>query len=172
MKTSIRHFLYASSSLLCLLFVSCAGRMDPATLISSTTAVHRTAKPISAKVLGGNPSSDVLANVSNEDFAAALESSLTKSGMFSRVGSGGYEVDAFIISVQQPAIGISMTVKMEVSYTLKKNGAVVWRKSLKSIYTAPVGEAFVGAVRVRKATEGAARENISQLIKELDQIRP
>ena len=62
-----------------------------------------------------------------------------------------------------------MRVNMEVSYAMRRNGTVIWRKSIKSTYNAPLGEAFVGAVRVRKATEGAARENIAALIHSLDE---
>ncbi len=136
---------------------------------TNATASSRTGLPVTAIVTGGTPRSEVLANVTNEDFKEALETSLVKSGLFKSAGSGGYRVEAFITSIKQPMVGISMTVGMEVSYVLKKGGSTVWTKSIKSSYTAPMGEAFVGAVRVRKATEGASRENIAELIRSLDQ---
>lgn len=158
--------------LVCLL-PSCAGRMDRDTLVAgNTTSSFRTGAAVTANVNGGNPASAVLANVSNEDFKYALETSLVKSGMFRSVGSGGYQIEALITSIDQPLAGISMTVKMEVSYAVKKGGAVTWRKNINSSYTAPATAAFVGAERLRKATEGAARENINLLIRELEQSRP
>ncbi len=144
--------------------------MDTADLLpANATASHHTGQAVSAIVSGGSARSSIMANVSNEDFKQALESSLVKSGLFTRVGSGGYQIEAVIISVEQPLVGISMRVNMEVSYAVRRSGSSIWRKSIKSTYNAPLGEAFVGAVRVRKATEGAARENIASLIKALDE---
>ncbi len=173
MKKQIQSIILASTGILSCLLVSCAGSMDTAALVpANATAAHRTNQPVRAVVSGGGARSSVLANVSDEDFKQALESSLVKSGMFKSAGGGGYQIEAFITSVEQPLVGISMRVSMEVSYALKRNGSIIWRKSIKSTYTAPLGEAFVGAVRVRKATEGAARENITALIHALDEKRP
>jgi len=171
MNRSIRSLtLAAASGFLTCFFVSCAGSTDTTAMMPvNATASSRTGLPVTAVVTGGTPRSEVLANVTNEDFKEALETSLVKSGLFKNTGSGGYRIEAFITSIKQPMVGISMTVGMEVSYALKKGGSTVWTKSIKSSYTAPMGEAFVGAVRVRKATEGAARENISELIRTLDQ---
>lgn len=172
MKTTIRTFTLASTAALACLLASCAGSMDTAALSpTGVTSSRRTGQPVSATVSGGAARSAVLANVSNEDFKQALETSLVQSGMFKSAGSGGYQVEAFITSVEQPMAGISMRVNMEVSYALKRGAATVWRKNIKSTYTAPMGEAFVGAVRVRKATEGAARENIASLIRALDEAK-
>ena len=158
--------------LLCIL-PSCAGHMDRDTLVAGgATSSYRTGAPVTANVNGGSPASSVLANVSNEDFKYALETSLVKSGMFRSVGRGGYQIEALITSIDQPMVGISMTVDMEVSYAVKKAGAVIWRKNITSSYTAPATAAFVGAERMRKATEGAARENINSLIRELEKRRP
>jgi hypothetical protein len=169
MKQLIRSFGFAAATLASCFLVSCAGSTDTAAMMPvNAVASSRTGLPVTAVVSGGTPRSTVLANITNEDFKQALESSLVKSGLFKSVGSDGYVIEAFITSIQQPVVGISMTVQMEASYVLKKGGSTVWTKSVKSSYTAPIGEALVGAVRVRKATEGAARENIAQLIRSLD----
>jgi hypothetical protein len=144
--------------------------MDSTALVpTNASASSRTGLPIVAAVSGGSPRSQVLATVSNEDYKEALETSLVKSGLFRNAGSGGYQIDAFITSIKQPLAGISMKVEMEVSYSLKKGGSTLWSKSITSTYSAPMSEALVGAVRVRKATEGAARENIALLIRSLDE---
>jgi hypothetical protein len=170
MKSATRFLAVAAAGVLPCLLVSCAGSADTTAMTpQNAVASHRTGQPVIAEVSGGTPRSEILANITNEDFKQALETSLVKSGLFKSTGGNGYRVEAFITSIKQPAIGLSMTVGMEVSYVLKKGGATVWTRSIKSTYTAPVGEAFAGAVRVRKATEGAARENIKQLIQSLDQ---
>lgn len=170
MKNPITLVLSAFAGISCCLLASCAGSADTSAMTpASVSASSRTGAPVQAAVSGGTPRSKVLANITNEDFKEALESSLVGSGMFKSAGSGGYQIDAFIASVDQPAMGFSMRVDMEVNYTLRRSGATVWRKSIKSTYVAPVGEAFVGAVRVRKATEGAARENIAILVRSLDE---
>jgi len=65
-----------------------------------------------------------------------------------------------------------MTFNLDVSYSLRRGGASLWRKSIRSTYQALMGEAFAGAVRLRKATEGAARENITELIRQLNARKP
>lgn len=170
MKKHLHSLLLAATGLLGCLLVSCAGSTNTAALVpANARASKHTGQPVQAMVAGGGPSSSVLATISNEDFKQALESSLVQSGMFKSAGSGGYQVEAFITSIEQPAFGVSMRVSMEVSYALKRGGSTILRKSIKSTYTAPFGEAIVGAVRLRKATEGAARENIALLIKSLDE---
>ena len=170
MKTTLHAFALASTAGLACLLASCAGSMNTAALSPTHAPASRhTGQSVNASVSGGAGRSAVLANISNEDFKAALETSLVSSGMFKSAGNGGYQIEAFITSVEQPFVGISMRVNMEVSYALKRGTTTVWRKNIKSTYTAPATEAFVGAVRVRKATEGAARENIANLIRALDE---
>lgn len=170
MKSLTRSILFSATGLLSGLLVSCAGNMDTAALVpTNAKASHRSGQSVTATVTGGSARDYMLANISNEDFKQALESGLVKSGLFKSAGSGGYQLNASITSVEQPFAGISMRVNMNVNYTLNRGSAVVWRKSIRSTYNAPLGEAFVGAVRVRKATEGAARENIALLVHSLDE---
>lgn len=172
MKSPIKSILTIFAGASCCFLVSCSGSADITAMSPvSAPAISRTGAPVRAVVAGGAPRSMILTSVTNEDFKGALETSLVKSGMFKSAGSGGYQLDAFITSIDQPMVGVSMRVSMEVNYSLSRNGNPVWRKSIKSTYVAPLGEAFVGAVRVRKATEGAARENISILIRSLDEKR-
>ena len=70
------------------------------------------------------------------------------------------------MSVAQPLLGLDMTVTTHVRYTLKdtQSGSVVLDKMLVASYTATVGDAFVGAKRLRLANEGAAKENLRSLV--------
>jgi hypothetical protein len=170
MQKRLKSTLLAAASLSSIFLVSCAGNMNTAALVArNATASHHTGQPVSTLVSGGSFSSSVLANVSNEEFKQALECSLVQSGLFKSTGSGGYQVAASIISIKQPMIGISMTVSMQVSYEVKRGNSVIWSRVIQSTYKAPASEALIGAVRVRKATEGAVRENIANFVRALDE---
>ena len=69
-------------------------------------------------------------------------------------------------------LGFSFTVKMEAGWTFKRAavGVVVWQESIKSTYTATIKDAFVGATRLRLATEGAERNNISQGLSKISKL--
>jgi hypothetical protein len=70
-------------------------------------------------------------------------------------------------------MGFSMTVKMEVSYTLvdTTSGKAVWSKNIASEHTAKASEAFAGVTRLRLANEGAARDNIEQALTEMSALQ-
>jgi hypothetical protein len=112
--------------------------------------------------------------ISDADFAKALSDSITQSGLFKEVlpSGGRYKLTAFIGKVDQPVFGFSMTVKMEVSYTLvdTQSGKTVWTKNIASEHTAKAGEAFAGVKRLRLANEGAAKANIEQVLTEIATI--
>jgi len=120
-------------------------------------------------VSGGKETASMGASqISDQAFAQALRDSIEKSGLFARVSPSGarYKLTGFIGKVDQPLIGFSLTVKMEVSYTLvdTQSGTTVWTKDIATEYTAKTGEAFAAVKRLRLANEGAARENIQQAI--------
>jgi len=165
----------AGGALILLVLPGCGP--DPAAIgsmvPSGIPATHRTAQPVRVSVSGGSVTSALTGpGIKNEDFQKAVETSLTQSGMFSAVADGGYHLTAFIASLEQPVIGFSMTVNLEVSYDLTRGGKSVWRKSIRSAYEASTGEAFAGSTRLRKATEGAARANITELVRQLNARRP
>jgi hypothetical protein len=138
--------------------------------------VHRNAADVGIQVTGGSETSAVGASqISNENFSKALADSIVQSGLFAHAGpgvSGRYELNAFISRLSQPMVGFSMTVTMEVGYTLVDNQShqAVWRKSITSQHTAAVSDAFAAVTRLRLATEGAAKENIQSLLRELGQL--
>jgi hypothetical protein len=144
--------------------------------VPQLTAVHKSSSSLAVSVIGGRETSAVGASqISNEDFAQALKDSIGNSGLFSGIGDANgsrYQLNAFISRLNQPLIGFSMTVTMEVSYTLFDSQAKksIWEKSITSEHTASPGEAFAGVKRLRIATEGAARQNIESLIRELAKL--
>jgi hypothetical protein len=146
--------------------------MVPATIVAAT---RTSTSDISVLVAGGKETSKMGASqISDDAFAQALRDSITKAALFKAVAPNGgrYKLSAFIGKVDQPTMGFSMTVKMEVSYTLvdTQSGATVWSKNIPSTYTAKAGEAFAGVTRLRLANEGAAKDNIQQAITALSAL--
>lgn len=169
MKTTLRFAISGIVSLTACLLVGCGSAKPDAMMPVGVTASRRSGKAIQAQVVGGAQQTPIGGpGITNEEFKQALESSLVKSGLFQSASPGGYQLEAFIADIDQPVIGFSMRVNLDVSYTLRRGGVTVWRKSIRSTYEAATGEAFAGALRLRKATEGAARENIVALIRSLD----
>ena len=140
-----------------------------AMVVTPPTPVHAIGSEVSVAVSGGSATSSMgESQISDDAFAQALRDSIEKSGLFTKASASGarYKLTAFIGKVDQPMFGFSMTVKMEVSYTLTdtQSNKTVWSKEIQSEHTAKAGEAFAGATRLRLANEGAARENIQQAI--------
>jgi hypothetical protein len=139
-------------------------------------SVHQSPSSLAVSVMGGRETSAVGASqISNQDFAQALKDSIGAAGLFSKIGAvdgSRYQLNAFISRLNQPMMGFSMTVTMEVSYTLVDSQAkkTIWEQSITSEHTASAGEAFAGVTRLRLATEGAARQNIESLIRELAKL--
>ncbi len=126
-------------------------------------------------VTGGKETNPLwTSQISSDAFAQALRDSIQKSGLFSSVTDGGanYKLNAFLGKVDQPMFGLSLTVKMEVSYTLvdTRSGKTVWQKDVASQYTAHPSEAFAAVKRLRLANEGAARANIQQALADMSTL--
>jgi hypothetical protein len=138
--------------------------------------VHHNNETVSVTVTGGRETSGTGASqISDKDFARALRESIEKSGLFAKAidtDGGRYRLDAYIGELAQPVIGFDMTASLEVAYTLTQAGSqkVVWKKSIRSIYTATTKDSAIGATRLELANEGAARKNIEQVITELSNL--
>ena len=124
--------------------------------------------PYSVSIItqGGNETGAVdIPSVSNEDLAGAIEESIVKSGLFSRVvqgETGDYILSVTITETTKPLFGTTMRVNMEAGWSLTsaKTHETFMRKVIKSSYTATMDDAIGGTTRFRMAVEGAARENI------------
>ena len=120
-------------------------------------------------VTGGEETNPLWASqVSNGNFKAALEDSLTLSVLKGNADAP-YVLNAKLVSLHQPMAGFDMTVTSTVEYSLLATGkpAPVLSETVVAPYTAKFGEAFVGVERLRLANEGAMRENIKEIIAHL-----
>jgi len=114
---------------------------------------------------GGETESTGYTNISNEDLAGAIEESIIKTGLFSKVvekGQEDYKLSVFLVSMSKPMFGLSFKIDMEMAWSLvnTKTGEAVMRESILSSHTATVGDAFAAVTRIRIAIEEAAEENI------------
>ncbi|MBL0125617.1 MAG: hypothetical protein IPP88_24135 [Betaproteobacteria bacterium] len=109
-------------------------------------------------------------NIGSSDFELALESSLRSAGLLSGGKPlGSHFLTVHLEKVDQPFIGLDMTVTASVNYVLSEraSGKNVYSKSISLPYTAKFSDAFAGYERLRLANEGAAKVNIKQLIDDL-----
>jgi len=110
--------------------------------------------------------------VSNESLQKAIEETILKTHAFKQLLKGkdaDYELSATVVTLSQPVLGFSMTVKIDIAWTLKKlsDDTLVWRKLINSVHTAGAGRAFVSTVRLRMATESAVKNNIESALREI-----
>lgn len=115
-------------------------------------------------VAGGEETNPLwTSEVDAPSFRAALRNSLSNAGLL-KEGSD-LRVDAVLVEMDQPLIGISMTVTGTVLYRVVDAGDVVrFEQRVSAPYTAEFSEAFLGVERLRKANEGAIRTNIGRFI--------
>jgi hypothetical protein len=121
-------------------------------------------------VSGGQPTNPLWASqVGNEDFRAALVQALEQAQLDSLVGaSPRYRLDADLVGLEQPVLGFDLTVTATVNYELTPlAGGEPYRTTIARPYTASMGDSLYAPARLRKANEGAIRENIGAYISEL-----
>ena len=169
-------------SFLCLLasWAILSGCSTPATsksMVVSTFSIQKVFPySVLVNVLGGKETGAMdKSQISNEAFMQAIADSLYKSGLFSEIIHGknaDYLLNVMIFDLTQPSFGLSFTVKMEAVWSLAHADSkkVIMRESIRSSFTATMGEAFAAVTRLRLATEGAAQENIRLGIKKLSQL--
>lgn len=139
-----------------------------AMIVSDMPEIQKSQKTVAIETQGGSETSSMgSSNISNSDFAKAIEDSIIQNGLFSQVvqrDGADYVLNVSIVNMSKPSFGASFTVDMEAAWSLsdRATGTVVMRESIKSSHTTTMGEAFVGVTRLRLAVEGAARENIRQ----------
>jgi len=107
------------------------------------------------------------ANISNADLKAAIEAAVSQSKLFNTVvqgSNGDYELSVRMTSLSKPLFGATFTVEMETAWSLTKTSdrSVAMRKAIKSSGSATIGDAIVGATRMRMAVEAASRNSIEQ----------
>jgi len=120
-------------------------------------------------VTGGSETIPIwTSQVSSESFQLALSESLNKAGLATE--QGPYSLNANLVALDQPLLGVGMTVRASVDYKIKDEatGSVLFDETIDSAYTATMSDAVIGVKRLRLANEGAIRRNIEQFLKKIN----
>jgi hypothetical protein len=101
--------------------------------------------------------------VEDEPFKAALENSLAVNGYLAKSGTPRFYVDAEIVNLDQPFIGLDFDVTAEVTY--KVSGASAPSSyPIKTTARATFSDSPIGADRMRIANERVMQQNIKQFL--------
>ena len=124
-----------------------------------------------ASVLGGETTNPAwTSEISNEDFSAAVEQSLSAQGLFGE--NGRYQLQITLLEVDQPLFGMDFEVVSHIKYVLTDSNTkeMLFDETIIAPYTATIGDAFVAIKRLRLANEGSGRKNIEGLMNKLSQL--
>ena len=115
--------------------------------------------------------------VSAQDLKQAVGEGLKHSNLFAAVyRTDQYKAD-YVVSAKimgQPMKGaVKVTASLVVDYRIRSSGAEasVFDKRISSSYSVTGGEEFVGMTRIRKAVEGAVRENVRQFLEAVSKVQ-
>ena len=162
---------------LCGALGGCASGADADAMIPDTVNVEKTHPySVNVEVTGGRATEPTgMPQIANEAFDEAITQTLIKAETFAKVQedkSGSYELDVIIFKVQHPVSGENASVTIETGWTLTNQltGEIVWQQALRSTYTASADSDITFTGRLKKATEGAAKDNIKQGVTEITRL--
>lgn len=154
------------------LLLSLTGCSSPATREAMTptgmTVSQHFPHSLSVRTGGGAETGTMdSSNIADADLKAAIEDAVRQSRLFTTVvqgSDGDYELSVRVTNLTKPVFGTTFTVQLETAWSLTKvaDRSVVLRKAVQSSGTATMGDAFAAVTRLRLAVEAAARNNISQ----------
>lgn len=109
--------------------------------------------------------------ISNEAFAGALDGSMALT-LLKAPGDAPaptYEIDATVISIDQPILQVNVTVTATVKYALRRvsDGRVLFAQEVTTPHRASLADTIVRSERFRLASEGAAKANIAEFLNRL-----
>ncbi len=141
--------------------------------VESIELTNKFDKTVAVRTNGGQPTDPKwTSKVSDEDLAQAISDSLKATGLFRGVVSvdqSDYILNATIVSIDQPVMGFTMSVGIEIIWSITPRGQTkpVWEKSVSSREQKTTGDAFAGVKRLQLATEAATKANIQKALTEL-----
>lgn len=125
------------------------------------------------QVMGGHETNPLwVSQINNAGFKKALETSLKVTGLYGGEASM-YKLNVAMLELTQPFVGFDTTVTCVINYSLVdvKSERLIYTRKITTPYTAKFSDDFLGVTRLQDANEGAARENIAELIKDLYKLR-
>jgi hypothetical protein len=165
-----------------LFLTACASPADMNSMVVSKPPAERINLPTTvqkafsvARVSGGEETNPLwTSQVDAVSFQGALERSLESSGLLGGGNTAKHSIEATLRNLDQPLIGLDMTVTSTVNYTIRDMGSkTVWfDENISASYTATFSDAFVALTRLKLANEGSIRENITAFIDDLIKKTP
>lgn len=148
-----------------------AGCATPQAMTVISAAVNPSPKyrnAIAVRSVSGGQAINILTvpGVANEPFKAALENSLAVNGYLAQSGTPKFYLDAEIQNLDQPLIGLDLTVTADVTYKISGAGAAA-AYPIKTQATATFSDSPIAVDRMRIANERAMHQNIGQFLQAL-----
>jgi hypothetical protein len=161
----------------CLSINACASGAQTEKMIAAPTASasnmasNKYFQSISLGNISGGKETNALwlSKVSNTAFRDALEGSLDAYGFLNKNNTSSYTLDAELLALEQPMIGLSFTVNSIAQYNLRNtstNESLI-DEAIEASGTATMGDAFIGTTRLKLANESAIKNNIQAFIDKL-----
>lgn len=122
------------------------------------------------QVVGGESTNPMwLSEVGTQAFKQALVQSLQVSHLYGDLSHSHYHLNASLLELKKPFIGLNLTDTCKVHYQLinATTHKTVFDKDITNQYTAKFSDALLAVERLRLANEGAVRTNIQELISDL-----
>lgn len=157
----------------------CATPAASDAMIPETASVEKTHPySVNVDVTGGRATEPIgQPQIANEAFTEAITETLIKTKTFAKVKknkAGNYRLSVIIFNVQQPSSssGGSASVTVETGWTLTNllTGDIVWQTALRSTYIAASDSDLTFTGRLKRAVEGAAKDNIKQGVTEIARL--
>lgn len=103
----------------------------------------------------------------------AIEEALTKSAVFNDLATKKVSLTAKVMQFQSPSAGVSFETKAIIRYEIfdRKDGKLIFRRDIASTGSVPGDYAFMGAIRYTEARNRAMRENVTQFINSLEELK-
>ena len=176
------HILIFFLFLIIFIVQGCAtpARVDKMVISSQDIVQHDKNTPLKentmvGQVTGGKETNPLwTSQIGDKEFKEALEQSLRAVNLLSSgENTARYLLRANLLRVEQPLIGASFTVTITVQYTMRdnENKAEIFNETLSTPYTAKFGDSIIAVERLKLATEGAARVNITKIIEKLYELK-
>jgi hypothetical protein len=126
-------------------------------------------------VTGGEETNPLWASkVDDNGFRTALSGTLDAAGLSAASSSScAYPVDANLLGLSQPVLGIDMTVTSHVNYKVyAASGQPFVLATIDAPYTAKMSDSLIGVKRLKIANEGSIRASIEQFLDKLRDTTP
>jgi hypothetical protein len=159
---------------------ACASAADPGAM---TVAAQTAERPFPQalqhamcirSVTGGEATNPLwVSKVDDNGFRSALSGSLDASGLAAPESGCTYHIDANLLGLSQPTLGLDLTVTSHVNYKVyDPSGQPLLLATVDAPYTAKFSDAFVAAERLKHPNEGAIRTSIEQFLDKLRDSTP